>query len=693
MFIKATIKSLLLLAIAVVSVSAYAKDPFDKPRILEPDIEFWRQVFADIDSNQAFLHDSRYLDVVYETINIPENATSTRRRRIADLARERYRKTLTKLAKTREGLDGEEKRILALWPQDITDAELREAAKRLRFQQGLADRFVEGLERSGAWLPYINEQLTTNEVPLGLAALPHVESSFNPEARSHVGASGLWQFTRGTGRRFMQVDHVVDARRDPFMSSKAAAELLAYNYSILESWPLAITAYNHGVAGMRRAVKQTGTQDMGVINRTYKGRTFGFASRNFYVAFLAALEVERNADKYFGQVPRNRPSEDLVFKTRDFVPAAALARAMGVSESTLKNHNPALLGPIWDGSKHIPRGFQVRIPEARVSLTASEILAAVPAGQRFAMQTPDMYHKVRRGESLSVIASRYNTSVTQLVALNGLKSRHRIRTGQTLRLPFAGESIPEGADTYTVRKGDSLSEIASRSGISATKLMAMNNLPNKNRIYVGQVLYLKTPGNAESSAQKTAAAKPASTEPLPAAEKPAGNAVAMPSPASFEANLADPNDYGVAADNTIEIQPAETLGHYADWLQIQTQTLRNLNGMNSSKPVVVGKRMKLDFSNVSSAEFTRKRTAHHRQLQETFFANYRVTSTMEHKMQPGESLWLLTVNRYKVPVWLLRQYNPDLEFGQVRPGMRIVFPRIERVEQEASNRRSIADAS
>ena len=95
-------------------------------------------------------------------------------------------------------------------------------------------------------------------MPAALVALPHVESSYNPIARSFVGAAGLWQFTRSTGRRFMQIDHVVDERRDPFLSSVAAASLLQYNYSILKSWPLAITGYNHGVAGMRRAVKKFG---------------------------------------------------------------------------------------------------------------------------------------------------------------------------------------------------------------------------------------------------------------------------------------------------------------------------------------------------------------------------------------------------------------------------------------------------
>ena len=741
-----TITLFVLLAPAIV----WADAAFVRPPSLEPDIAFWRRVFAEISSDQALLHDSRYLGVVYEVVEIPENASPTRRRRIADLSRERYRKILQKLAKgARTGLNGEEQRVLALWPGDVTDEELRQAAKRIRFQQGLSDRYLAGLKRSGAWKPYIEQQLKASGVPIGLAALPHVESSFNPEARSHVGAAGLWQFTRATGQRFMEIDHVIDERRDPFRSSEAAAQLLAYNYSILKSWPLAITAYNHGVGGMRRAVKTLKTEDMGVINREYNGRTFGFASRNFYVAFLAALEVQQNAEKYFGPVEMDKPRADLVIDLPSYVPVTSLTKALGVPQETLKAYNPALLDPIWDGSKYVPRGYAVRVPQRLADNTESEILALIPQGQRFASQTPDMYHKVRRGESLSVIAARYGTTSRELVSLNGLKSKHRIRSGQTLRLPFAGVSIPENAETYTVKNGDSLSVIASRASLSETKLMELNRLTDKNRIYIGQVLYLAPVESsaipkpaAEINVEEVVVAEVAApppevaetateTDPVnarvsqntePAAktkviEESAETATAGLSDADIEveltstaaegsaavseleaevaaqASLADPSDYSVSDDNTIEILAAETLGHYADWLNIRTQQLRDLNQLDYAKPVVVGRRLKLDFSEVSAAEFTAQRTAHHRGMQDAFFVQYRVTDTTEHQLKEGESVWVLAQSRYKVPVWLLLQYNPDLDFGRVRPGMRIVFPRIERVDHSATVRHSVADSS
>ena len=238
-------------------------DPMPRPPGLEPDIGFWRKVFAEVTSEQALVHDNRNLAVIYEQIDLPSGSSDRMRRRISDRARARYRRILNHLADgERQGLTLEERRGLTLWPDDVSDDELRRAAGRVRFQQGLADRYRDGYVRSGRWQQYIRNSLQKAGVPESLAALPHVESSFNPEARSYVGASGLWQFTRSTGRRFMQIDHVVDERRDPFLSSDAAARLLADNYSILKSWPLAITAYNHGVAGVRRAVRKTGTDDI-----------------------------------------------------------------------------------------------------------------------------------------------------------------------------------------------------------------------------------------------------------------------------------------------------------------------------------------------------------------------------------------------------------------------------------------------
>ncbi|MDJ0927048.1 MAG: LysM peptidoglycan-binding domain-containing protein [Gammaproteobacteria bacterium] len=718
---------------------AFAGDGLARPPGLEAEVGFWRQVFTDVQSSEALVHDDRHLGVVYEKVNIPDGASASKRRRFANDVRKRYRNILTTLAGgKRSGLTSAEQRVLALWGEDVSNAELRRAAKRIRFQQGLADRFRDGYIRSGRWRDYIVAELRDEGVPIELAALPHVESSFNPKARSHVGASGLWQFTRSTGRRFMQVDHVVDGRRDPFISSRAAAQLLSYNYSILQSWPLAITAYNHGVAGMRRAVRTVGTEDIETIIRNYQGRAFGFASRNFYVAFLAAVEAQENVEQYFGPLEQDSPQHDLVINLPDYMPAAAIVEAFGLPEGTLRRMNPALLDPVWSGTKHVPRAFPLRLPEERLVDSAEHLMAAVPEHQRFAEQTPDLYHRVRRGDSLSAIARRYRTSTNELVALNGLRSRHKIRVGQVLRLPYSGDlpatpaapktPIEPGTAVYVVRAGDTVGTIASRAGMTERELLAMNDIRNRNRIYPGQELRLRRaevqppsisidpavvlaaaeslpapePVLAVEAQQSVAAApepvtitppEPEPPEPRPLiVDEPVAVADAADDGTAIEL-LTDPADYLVDAKSSIEVQAAETLGHYADWLEIRTQRLRDLNGYAFRRPVVIGQRLRLDFSRVEPDEFVARRIAYHRSLQESFFMQYRVADTTVHRMRRGESIWELAQQRYEVPVWLLRQYNPDLDLDRVRPGLAVVFPRVEQVDRAAHNSAALAEAN
>jgi len=156
------------------------------------------------------------------------------------------------------------------------------------------------------------------------------------------------------------------------------------------------------------------------------------------------------------------------------------------------------------------------------------------------------------------------------------------------------------------------------------------------------------------------------------------NAVEANALASIQAELAaDPSDYSVAADRSIEVQPLETLGHYADWLGLRTQRLRDLNRLPFQRAVVIGQRIRLDFANVDPATFEQRRTAYHRELQEAYFSRYRIEDVEAHVVRTGESLWVLAQRRYNVPVWLLRRYNPDIDLDRVQPGTVVNFPRLQ----------------
>jgi len=741
---------LVVLVIAFMSGAQAQDELFPRPAALEPAVAFWTRVYTEVDTSSGFIHDSLRLEIVYQTVRFPDDSSSRDRRRQAGRALELHRNILTKLASgEREGLNAEEQRVLALFPEGTSNAELGAAADRLRFQLGQSDRFRAGLIRSGTWKPYIYEVLAEHGLPPELAALPHVESSFDPTAYSKVGAAGMWQFTRSTGVRYMRVDHIIDERRDPFFATNAAARLLADNHSVVGTWPLALTAYNHGLAGMRRAVDQQNTTDIATIVAKYQSRSFGFASRNFYTAFLAALEIDAHPERYFPNLKIEPPSATDVIVVPAFMKSETLADALNIRHGALRDLNPALMETVWAGDKYVPEGFELRVPRETAAV-AEDLLAAVDAKELYAAQQPDREHRVRRGDTLSQIAAEYRVSLAALMRTNNMSGRDVIRVGQLIRLPgeagatptpievlarveqtpppsAAPSAVPTASPTaapaetapdsgvYVVRSGDSVERIATRLGIDQQELLAANAIENKNLIYAGQTLTIPGAGGAGPSAIVAAnAAENAAlqgelsiaTEELAAALAPALLANGQPAdedlgdePAEVnalaveQADLAaDPSDYSVSAGNQITVQALETLGHYADWLGIPTQRLRELNELSFRDAVVVGQKLTLDFADMDAQTFERRRTAYHQQLQTAFFAKYQIADIESHVIKSGESLWLLAERTYKVPVWLLRQYNPDLNFDRIRPGTVVTFPRLQTIAPSAAESPTVADS-
>jgi len=768
--------------VALACLTVWAAPPasgeaLPRPPALEAEVRFWQRIFSEVGVDSGLLHDSRHLDVVYDEISVPKDLSRRARGQRVREARREYEAALRRLATgRRSNLSATERHVLALWPPGVTNATLRAAARRVRFQRGLADKFREGLIRSGLWEPHIRDVFQRSGIPPDVAALPHVESSFYPGAYSRVGAAGLWQFTRSTGRHYLRIDHVVDERLDPFKATEAAARLLLDNQAALQSWPLAITAYNHGRGGMLRAVRQLGTRDIATIVERYRSRTFGFASRNFYAELLAAVDVEGRAEELFGPLRKLDPADYQVVELDHFYRVSSLEQVLGLDASVLRKHNPALREPVWQGEKYVPRGFVLRVPRSLGGASSTRALAAIPARERFVAQRPDTVYTVRRGDTLSTIARRFGVRQSELVALNGLRSRHYLRIGQRLRLP-GGEagsaaSVADLADfdgRYRVRRGDTLSAIARRFGVDQAELAAANDLRNRHRLQVGQELVVPVGANeavqvaegpgaaaaggedstrrqAESPAKpvQVASADPAveptpepAPEPAPAsaaaptreappaaAEAPepgvapeggvapsspsappaqsptpsrpeAPPAAASPAPAETESTAAlarvdsspgaaEPVSHppparlpAVSADGYTEVEPGETLGHYADWLEIPTAHLRRLNGMRGRSNIAMGQQVRLDFSRVSAEAFETRRRAYHRSLRQTFFADYRVAGTRVHVLRRGETLWSLSRSHRQVPLWLLRHYNPHVDLSALHPGERLRIPQVE----------------
>ncbi len=739
--------------------SGAASPVFPKPPELVPRVDFWKRIYTEVDTSGGLVHDARNVEIVYETIRFPSGLSSRSRDRKTREAKDRYKSILRTLASgKRSNLSADQKRVLALFPQGVSNQTLRTASGQARFQLGQADKFRDGLVRMGRWENYIRQVLSARGLPAELVALPHVESSFNPKAHSHAGASGIWQFTRSTGRRYLRVDYVVDERRDPFLATIAAARLLKANHETTKTWPLAITAYNHGGAGVERAVRKLGTRDIAVILDRYQSRSFGFASRNFYTEFLAALEVEENPQRYFGWVRKDAPEDPEIVVLYHFYRAKTLASTFGISTEALRTANPALLDPIWSGQKHAPKGYGLRLPRDPQRAGGRVMLARIPAGERFSEQVRDRHYRVQRGDTLSTIARRFHVRQSELMALNNLRNRNHIRIGQVLNLPVKDpyravartahpDRVPEPIPAdglYRVRRGDNITEIAQRFGVGVKDLLAVNHIRDQNRISVGQVLQLPggantarssptggaspgvytvrrgdtldkisrrfgvtqdaivalnglrnrhqirqgqtlfIPGGFEAVAAETgpAAAKPAEVATQPAAKR----AIAAPAPADHAVRpLVAPTvlplsseRYAVRPNGSIEVQPAETLGHFADWLEIPTSSLRHRNHLEFGSALPMGTSLRLDFSRISAKRFQERRVAHHRRLQSAFYVAYEIAGTEEYVLKRGDSLWTLSRGNQSIPVWLLWEYNPDLDFGSRRAGQRLTIPKIAR---------------
>src|SRR5579863_3891122 len=668
----------LLAACALAALAqAQSGEPMPRPPQLERDVQFWVRVYSQIDTNAGFLHDQYNLAVVYDTLHFAPNSPPAERQRQVDEARNRYAAALRRIAAAGDGpLSADDQRIRELWGAEGTAARLHDAIEDIRFQLGQADRFRGGLIRSGAWETHIAETLANLGLPAELAVLPHVESSFNPRAYSKVGAAGLWQFMRSTGRRYMRIDGAVDDRLDPFRSTEAAAQLLAYNYRVLGSWPLALTAYNHGTEGVRHAKETLATDDIVKIVRTYGGRTFGFASRNFYVSFLAALEIDRNPEKYFGPLQRQHEARFHELELPAYVSVAALERALKIQGTQLRELNPALLPSVWNGAQRVPRGYRLRLPVDGAPWTRELLAQRLAPNEIFAAQRGPQRYRVQQGDTLARLADRYGVSIQTLARMNRLRTSAALRPGRTISLP---ETAPVTLAAATSHEAPaSLAPAAPEHGVPAVTAAAIAP-PSPGGAVSAEVAQRESAEDAVAADVVVTANRSnvAAVQPVSAAQAEAiGPALG---PAAETQQSADPTDYSVAHDDTIRVAAEETLGHFADWLGVSANEVRTVNHFHARTPVRIGQRIHLPFQKVTRQEFETRRREYHRTLQASYFAAHRIVGTEVYIARPGDSGWTLTERHAQLPLWLLQQYNPDLDLAELRAGTQIVMPRVQDV--------------
>jgi membrane-bound lytic murein transglycosylase D len=453
--------------------------PFETPIGLRARVNFWKDIFSRYGKHDLVVHHRMFPQAVFHVEHqeaIIDGMPEAEKERYLDYREKALKRDVVSVLRFLERGG----RPFSRFEQQVDQA-MRQVPggsekfskavndDLIRVQRGIRERHGEAIRRSGRYLPYIEDIFRNEGVPIEITRLPFIESSFDYEATSSVGAAGIWQFMKGTARSYMTVSGIVDERRDPFISSRAAARYLRDAYYRLGSWPLAVMSYNHGVAGVAKKVSQLGTSDITEIVEHSSERPFGFASTNFFPELLAAIEVYEERRELFPELIEEAPLNFRTIQVPSSQPASSLARRVGVPVSHLASLNLALSSSVWNGRANVPRGYRLLVPslstESSVALISYERSRAGEGpriawsdreedispdsdsdsdqgraggqrgnGARRKASTPE-FHFVKSGESLSTIALRYQTTVGRFCSVNKCRRNRQVVIGERLRIP------------------------------------------------------------------------------------------------------------------------------------------------------------------------------------------------------------------------------------------------------------------
>lgn len=366
---------------------------FAVPRGMEKRVAFWLDVYTKYDSRNYIIHHREYPWIVFDVVDTSDIFAQQRSHKwmnrqdadtLSQVKKDAVIATLKMLLvrSNETNLSSEEARVLALINEIPGPRKqvLREAIKALRIQLGQKDMFEMGLVRSAPFIPAMEQIFQGKGLPRELVRLPLVESSFNIDAHSRVGAKGAWQIMPGIGRKGMMIDNIIDERDSPLKSTQFAAFILKQNKQILKTWPLAVTAYNHGTGSLLKAIKKLKSQELQDIIDLNNEKSFQFASSNFYACFMAALRGELYAKELFPELKRPEPLRLTRVKVSKKTSVSSFAKQSGLDLKSLQAANPDLPNNLRPNFQ-IPSGFYLYVPqEKQVSLenTVSSLTPSAP---------------------------------------------------------------------------------------------------------------------------------------------------------------------------------------------------------------------------------------------------------------------------------------------------------------------------
>ena len=374
------------------------------------------------------------------------------------------------------------------------------------FQNKQRKTFTRWLERSGRYIPLIQEHLKEAGLPLDLVYLPMIESGYSLTAYSKAKAVGPWQFIKSTGRHYgLVINNYVDERRNPVKSTQAAVAFLSDLYDEFGSWHLAVAGYNAGEGRVRSAVRKYKTDNFWEIaqRRGLKSET-----KRYVPKLIAAIIIAKDPAKYgFNNIEYNAP---LTYETVDiprWTSLRAVSAACDVGLKELRNLNRELRRSITPPG---PTTYSIKVPIGKKKLVACN-LPMVKAIVNTGYKT----HIVRKNETLRKICEKYNINGTTLLKANNLR-KSKFRPGQRLRIPFQAttfklmakseigsgfghaEISQENLVLHKILPNETVSSVATKYNIPEHMIAAWNNLKDINRITAGEqlALYLNTEGTA-----------------------------------------------------------------------------------------------------------------------------------------------------------------------------------------------------
>ena len=356
------------------------------------------------------------------------------------------------------------------------------------FSVNIKDRFSSWLSRSGKYVGLMKDVFREHGMPEDLVYIALIESGFNPKAYSWAKASGPWQFISSTGKRYgLRIDSWVDERRDPVKSTKAAAAYLKDLYNMFGTWSLSMAAYNAGEGSVSRAINKTGTLDFWKISES---RNIVTETREYVPKFIAAKAIANDPAAYgFDKIFYEEPLKFDEVRVNKPVSLDAVARACGVSLDEIKGLNPELKRSCTPPNTP---GYRLKVPHGAGKTFLAKYESLPESAKKIvAYNGKTGTYKVRKGDTLSKIARKHGMSTTRLASLNGLKSKSYIRAGQ--RLKVTGKTIVAASASsgrYRVRNGDTLWEISQKFGVSMNSIKKVNSIGRRSVIKPGQRLVI-----------------------------------------------------------------------------------------------------------------------------------------------------------------------------------------------------------